>query len=96
MKVDYNEAKRLIDNENAQFIDVRTPDEYAELGILGSVNMPLQRLLELHALILDHDKDRPIVLYCRSGNRSNTALNQLAELGYTRLYDMGSYLDWQG
>ncbi len=96
MKIDYTQAKKLIEDEGAQFVDVRTPEEFKELGIDGSINLPVQQLAELHGVLLDADRDRPIVLFCRSGNRSNTALQVLSNLGYSRLYDMGSYLDWKG
>ena len=96
MKINYQEAKKLIDEERAQFVDVRTPEEFKELGIAGSINMPLQVLPDDHDQHLDQDKTRPVILFCRSGVRSNDALNILKALGYTRLYDMGSYLEWQG
>ncbi len=96
MKIEYSQAKQLIENENAQFIDVRTPEEYADSGIPCSVNLPLQEIERLDFNLLDADKERPIVLFCRTGRRSDIALNILHHHGYTKIFDMGSYKDWQG
>ncbi|MCB0065323.1 MAG: rhodanese-like domain-containing protein, partial [Caldilineaceae bacterium] len=52
-------------------IDVRSPAEFAEGHITGAKNMPLQELPQRLAQI-PHDK--PVMLYCRSGNRSGMAL----------------------
>ena len=73
-------------------VDVRTPEEYAEGHIANSVNIPLQ---ELSSRLSEIPKDTPVVLYCRSGNRSNQAFNLLANEGYADLYDMGGIIDWQ-
>jgi rhodanese-related sulfurtransferase len=40
------------------------------------------------------DKEKVIFVYCRSGNRSTTASNILAELGYTKVYNLGGINDW--
>ena len=40
------------------------------------------------------DKNRPIILYCRSGRRSAEASEKLSKLGYTKLYDVGSLIGW--
>jgi rhodanese-related sulfurtransferase len=73
-------------------LDVRTPEEYAEGHIANSVNISLQTLAE-H---LDEvPKDQPVVLYCRSGNRSAQAAELLKEAGYTAVYDLGGIIDWQ-
>jgi rhodanese-related sulfurtransferase len=51
--------------------------------------------------ITDHldqlpDKDAPIVLYCRSGSMSTSAAKELAELGYTNVFEVdGGFSDWQ-
>jgi len=41
------------------------------------------------------DKNNPIIVYCRSGVRSNRAANILIENGFSEVYDMGGILDWQ-
>jgi phage shock protein E len=72
-------------------IDVRTPEEFAGGYIPGAVNIPLQ---ELSSRLSEVPKDQPIVVYCRSGNRSAQAVDLLTEAGYTGLYDLGGIIDW--
>ncbi|HRW50677.1 MAG TPA: rhodanese-like domain-containing protein [Caldilinea sp.] len=73
-------------------IDVRTPEEFASGHIPGSVNIPVdslgQRLSEV-------PQDKPVVVYCRSGNRSNQAAQILDQAGYSQIYDLGGIVTWQ-
>ena len=72
-------------------IDVRTPQEYAGGHIPGSVNIPVESL----ASRLDEvPHDKPVVVYCRSGNRSATAADILVENGYKSVFDLGGIQDW--
>lgn len=73
-------------------VDVRTPEEFAGGHIEGAVNIPLQSLEQRMGEI---PQDKPVVLYCRSGNRSNTAAQILARAGYTDIYDLGGVITWQ-
>jgi phage shock protein E len=73
-------------------IDVRTPDEYASGHIAGAVNIPLDTL---SSRLAEVPNNRDVVLYCRSGNRSNQARQLLNERGYTRVYDLGGVMAWQ-
>jgi rhodanese-related sulfurtransferase len=73
-------------------IDVRTAEEFASGHIAGAVNISLQ---ELPARLSEVPKDRPVVLYCRSGNRSAQAMDVLKASGYTNIYDMGGIIAWQ-
>ncbi|MDX2140203.1 MAG: rhodanese-like domain-containing protein [Chloroflexota bacterium] len=72
-------------------VDVRTPEEYAEGHIAGSVNIPLQGL---ENRLSEFPTDRPIVVYCRSGNRSAQAATILQGAGFTPVYDLGGIIDW--
>ena len=73
-------------------VDVRTPEEYAAGFIAGSVNIPLQ---ELDARLSEIPRDVPVVVYCRSGNRSAQAADILTRNGYSEVYDLGGIIDWQ-
>jgi rhodanese-related sulfurtransferase len=73
-------------------VDVRTPEEFNSGHIAGAVNIALQ---SLPAQINTLPKDKPIVLYCRSGARSSTAAQMLAKAGYTNVYDLGGLIDWR-
>lgn len=92
--IDYPKAKELVDG-GAELIDVRTPEEYEE-SFVGGRNLPLGSLLENYLSVLSEKKERPIVLFCRSGNRSQKAASLLRGLGYTHLYDLQSYKNWLG
>ncbi len=73
-------------------LDVRTPQEFASGHIPGAVNISLQTL-EAH--VSELPTDRPIVIYCRSGNRSAAAGHLLLRRGFTQLYDLGGIIAWQ-
>jgi phage shock protein E len=73
-------------------VDVRTPQEFNSGYIEGAVNIPLQSLAQRMNEI---PQDQPVVLYCRSGNRSATAAQLLARAGYDQVYDLGGVIDWQ-
>jgi rhodanese-related sulfurtransferase len=77
-EVSREEAQKLID-EGAQLIDVRADHEWEAGRIAGAKHVPLHELAERTAEI---DKDRPVVLYCRGGNRSTMAAAALADGGY--------------
>ncbi len=85
--------QRLDSDEEIVLLDVRTPEEYAEGHIPESHLIPLQTL-EKEAPLQLADKDVPIFVYCRSGNRSLEAAKILVELGYTQVYDLGGIIDW--
>jgi rhodanese-related sulfurtransferase len=72
------EAREMLDN-GAQLVDVRADHEWEAGHLPGAVHIPLAELSERAAEI---DKDRPVILYCRGGNRSAMATTALAEAGY--------------
>ncbi|MHB8629113.1 MAG: rhodanese-like domain-containing protein [Aggregatilineales bacterium] len=71
--------------------DIRTPEEFAGGHIHGAVNIPLD---VLESRLSEVPTDQPIVVYCRSGNRSAQASQILAQAGHTNIYDMGGLNDW--
>ena len=77
-EVSRDEAQKLID-EGAQLIDVRADHEWEAGQIAGATHLPLDELAERAGEI---DKERPVVLYCRGGNRSTMAAAALADAGY--------------
>jgi rhodanese-related sulfurtransferase len=77
-EVSREEAQKLVD-EGAQLVDVRVDHEWEAGRIAGATHLPLAELAERAGEI---DKDRPVVLYCRGGNRSTMAAAALAEAGY--------------
>lgn len=70
---------------NQLIIDVREPFEFAQSHVKGAINIPPARLLEGASALKDVPKDSEIIVYCRTGSRSNAALHILRSLGYTNL-----------
>jgi len=77
-EVSREQLERLMD-EGAQLVDVRAEHEWEAGRIVGAKHLPLAELAERTGEI---DKDRPVVLYCRGGNRSTMAAEALAAAGY--------------
>lgn len=89
------EFAALIQDEDVQRLDVRTVAEYSEGHIGRTLNLNV--LDEAFATIADStlQKDRPIALYCRSGQRSQKAAAILSEKGYT-VYELDKGFNaWQ-
>lgn len=75
-------------NEGAFLVDVRTPMEFAEGNVKGSVNIPLDQL----AAQLSRFKDKnSIVVFCRSGSRSAMAKSILEQNGLKNVINGGSW-----
>ena len=72
-------------------IDVRTPQEFASGHIADAINIPVEQLA---SRLSEVPQDKPVVLYCRSGNRSNQAAQILDRAGYAQIYDLGGIIDW--
>lgn len=78
----------------AVLVDVRTPAEYGEGRIPGSINVPLQLLEKIYDAV--EDKDAPVYVYCRSGARSRQAAQLLGRMGYTNVTNLGGILSYRG
>ncbi len=77
---------------DVMIVDVRTPAEYAEGHIAGAVNLPLQTIESWYK---DLPKDKPVYLYCRSGNRSQQAAEFLKKKGFSNVYnEQGGIIAW--
>ena len=87
------EAKVKLEDENAVLVDVRTPFEYEEGHIEGAININSETL-EITVEEKLPDKEVPIIVYCRSGNRSKEAADKLVDLGYKQVYDLGAMSNW--
>lgn len=65
-------------------LDVRTEQEYSAGHLAGSINIPVH---ELPNKLDKLEKDKPVLVYCASGNRSSTAVQILKDSGFTVVYD---------
>lgn len=93
--VNYMEAKEKIINDGAILLDVRTKEEYNEKHIDGASLLPLDKIDIDSISQIVSEKDTPIIVYCRSGNRSQQAREKLIALGYSKVYDLGAMSNWK-
>lgn len=83
-KVEEFDLDKIISEDNYIILDVRTKEEYDELHVVDAINIPYDEIEE----DINLDKDKVILVYCRSGSRSAIAYDILEELGY-KVYDLG-------
>lgn len=90
------EATQLINREDALIVDVREADEYATGHLPEAKNFPVGKLAE-RAGELEKFKDKPIIVCCAAGMRSNKACGELKKLGFEKLYNLSGGVDaWVG
>ena len=88
------EAKKIIDSgEEHIILDVREQDEFDAGHIPGAILLPYTEI-ENKAEEMIPDKDKQILVYCRSGRRSKIAAEALVKLGYTNIKEFGGIIDW--
>lgn len=73
--------------QGALVVDVRTPEEFKAGHYEGAINIPLAELEK--NIKLFGDKEKPIVVYCRTGNRSGKAKIILEKYGYKNVINGG-------
>lgn len=94
-EVDCVAALQLINHKNALVLDVREDSEFREGHVLNSKQIPLGKLGERTGE-LEKYKDRPVVVVCRSGSRSDRACAILGKQGFAQIYVLaGGVLAWQ-
>ena len=90
--VTVQQATQLINREDALVVDVRDPGEYGAGHILGARNLPLSRMEEGGAELAAKRKDKPVIVYCDTGNRSAKAAAALRSKGYARVLNLSGGL----
>ena len=91
-----DEAVTMMSRKTGYIIlDVRRPDEFSAGHIPNAINVPNETIGTAEIPELP-DKDRLIMVYCRSGRRSKEAAEKLVKLGYTNIVEFGGILDWKG
>lgn len=86
---------KLNTKENFVLLDVRTQEEYNAGYIAGAILLPYDEINAKATIVLP-DKEKEIVLYCRSGRRSAIAKKSLLDLGYQKVVDFGGVKRWEG
>ena len=88
------EAKKIMDSgEEHIILDTREQNEFDGGHIPGAILIPYTEI-ENKAEEMMPDKDKLILVYCRSGRRSKIAAKSLAKLGYTNVKEFGGIIDW--
>lgn len=94
-EVDHIAAMQLINHKNALMLDVREQSEYAAGHVVNSKLIPLGKLKERIGE-LEKYRERPIVVICRSGQRSASACALLGKQGFAQAYNLnGGITAWQ-
>ena len=75
---------------NPIIIDIRTNEEYNEFHLDNAINIPYDNILNDIKQYDYINKDTNIIVYCKSGARSNKAYETLKNNGYNHVYDIGS------
>jgi rhodanese-related sulfurtransferase len=88
------EATRLLNHENAIMVDMRSDRDFRDGHIVNAVHVPAENS-DMYAR-LDKYRDRPLIVYCRSGQRSLPVCSKLRKQGFEKVYNLkGGVLGWQ-
>lgn len=91
-----SEFKEAINAKDVQLVDVRTADEFKDGAIESALNIDFFQQENFTKEFEKLDKDQPLYLYCRSGNRSQKAAAKLEAMGFTKIFDLqGGYMNWK-
>ncbi|HSI70861.1 MAG TPA: rhodanese-like domain-containing protein, partial [Gillisia sp.] len=90
------EAKTILaEDPEAVFLDVRTPEEFRDGHIEGAVLINFFDT-NFKQQVASLDKNKPVYIYCRSGNRSEKAGLILTQMGFTEIFDIEEgYMGWE-
>lgn len=87
-------AEKIKSTSQAAIIDVRSPEEFTSQHIDNAVNIDWNGA-DFEEKIGKYDKSKPIFVYCMSGGRSKKAAYKLAELGFSKIYELdGGIMKW--
>ena len=92
-EIDYNTANNML-NENSKcvLLDVRSPQEFKENNLKGSINIPFYDISKKIKNVIPI-QETPIIVYCQTGSRSKKVINTLIKLGYNNLYNITGGMD---
>ena len=89
------QGEKLLSNHNYIFIDVRTKQEHDTGHIPNSTHISIESL-ESRIDEIEKYKEKKIVVYCRSGNRSSKGTKILIKYGFEAMNLSGGMLQWKG
>jgi rhodanese-related sulfurtransferase len=89
------EATQLINRQDALVVDVREQAEYAQSHILNARLLPLSQL-EARLADIEKFKEKPVIVYCATGNRSSAAAATLRKSGFSNVSNLsGGFAAWR-
>ncbi len=92
--VGVEEFEKIMREEGAQLVDVRTTNEYREGHIKGASLYNI-RNADFEESMDKLAKNKPVLVYCKSGGRSSRAANILKKKGFTKVYNLeGGFDEW--
>ena len=93
-QISQEEAKKMMDTQDVIILDVREQNEFDAGHIQEAVLLPVGSITEATAAAVIPEKNSVVLVYCRSGNRSKTASQTLADIGYRNIYEFGGINTW--
>ncbi|MGJ8663571.1 MAG: rhodanese-like domain-containing protein [Marinicella sp.] len=92
--VNIDQLTRLVNHQNAQVVDVRSKEDFAQGHIVNAINIPLDDITAGKAK-LDKLKKKPVVVYCQMGRSSATASQSLTAAGVESVFNLqGGINSW--
>jgi rhodanese-related sulfurtransferase len=90
-----DEMQLILDLEDVQLVDLRTPEEFDEIHIVNAQNINFSSPT-FEADISKLDKEKPVILYCKGGTRSAKCAQKLKSAGFEKIYDLeGGISKWK-
>ena len=92
--LDVAKYEKKMTQPDVQLVDVRTPEEFSEGHLENAINIDVTAD-DFDAKVVGLDKEKPVMVYCKSGGRSAKAYARLKELGFTSITDLeGGITNW--
>lgn len=89
------EMSAILEQEDVQLVDVRSPEEHDKLRIANSQNIDFNSPT-FETDIIKLDKSKPVLLYCKSGRRSAICAEKLKDAGFEKIYELeGGISKWK-
>ncbi|WP_178987758.1 rhodanese-like domain-containing protein [Winogradskyella schleiferi] len=89
------EMQSILELEDVQLVDVRTPKEHEEIHIANAQNIDFMSPT-FEEDISKLDKKKPVILYCKSGGRSAKCAKKMKDAGFEKIYDLeGGISKWK-
>ena len=89
------EMESILEQEDVQIIDVRTPEEYEQMHIVNAQNIDSESPT-FDEDIVKLDRKKPVILYCKGGVRSAKCAKKMEDAGFEKIYDLeGGLSRWQ-